>query len=1130
MKKRAAKACLICIEVLAIIVAIGAAGGAYLYWRLEQGPAQLNFLKPSVEAAVERRFPRRYDATIEAVEVSREGRGAYAVRIVDVAVLDDERRLVAAADEVTAHFNSSAFFTGLFGPEDFEAIGAQFRIVRNEEQRIQIPAARRRETRSPLSALSPVFEDGFLNSAFKSAKMSDANITFHDEASGRSWRSENASVSLARTNSGLSATIAGDVDLGGEFAGLQGSAHYTEQNDVIAVELDGENFPIGDILTTFYGDRAAIIEAPVSGKAVISLTSGGEVLSSQFSASIDQGFMNIGGARAAVNYIRWDAAFNPEENQFEIAELAFDAGGSKGVIAGDVGVDFAGDARAPESVSFALSGNDLVAAAPGLLPDPVSISNARITGDYHLPDRRISLQSIDLSLLDIVITSSTAMAFPRAAEGAPHPSPEVKVNLTVDGELDPQRLLRIWPFGIAMGARDWIEARMEGAVISNINAVMDLPAGAVGEDGLIPDEAMNVTFDVSNAKAFYVQQMTPLTDASGSGVLRGNSFTLTVDRAQVGDISLSAGEVEFPVFIPKWQPTYIRFTADGKSEDILGLLDQEPLRLLSKISLQPDQFTGDASARVEIMRPNKRDASPDEYRYNGKATFQNMEMTGLFGDIVLTDAKGEVDLKPRSVTVNADAELSEAPIEFNWRQNFFDEDGPSEFKVSGTIDSSTGDLFGVASRQYLRGPVAFNVDAQGELGAFEKVDLDADFTDAALAIDALGWRKARGAPANGSVRFDMSSEGMEVSNLSLEGEGLSIAGNLAFDVEGALKQAHLPRVYLQDAADLAVTARREPSGELALNTVGEFLNAAPMLEVVIDGPPGDSGNAEDAGFDWGPGLSLTARIDRIRMRRDVEYRVAALDLRRDAENLKALDFTAFDHDGPPLTVNMSLTGEDNGPRRTITAQSKAIGALLRGVFGLTSVEGGEGSMLVNLSNPGEEGLAGEIEARNLRVVEAPLLARIFSAGSLDGLGNLLNGEGINLTYAYGRFDYSNGVLSVDDMRATGPSVGITADGAAAMGEGGDISLTGAVAPVYQVNSILGNAPIIGDILVGRKGEGILALSYSVTGERATPTVTVNPLSALTPGIFRRLFETQRVTPEMLSGEEQPAQETEAPTE
>ena len=77
-----------------------------------------------------------------------------------------------------------------------------------------------------------------------------------------------------------------------------------------------------------------------------------------------------------------------------------------------------------------------------------------------------------------------------------------------------------------------------------------------------------------------------------------------------------------------------------------------------------------------------------------------------------------------------------------------------------------------------------------------------------------------------------------------------------------------------------------------------------------------------------------------------------------------------------------------------------------------------------------------------------------------------------------------------------------------MAQDGAIALNGAVAPLYQLNSALGAAPIIGDILVGRKGEGILALSYSVSGERASPNVVVNPLSPLTPGIFRQMFEPQ----------------------
>jgi len=144
------------------------------------------------------------------------------------------------------------------------------------------------------------------------------------------------------------------------------------------------------------------------------------------------------------------------------------------------------------------------------------------------------------------------------------------------------------------------------------------------------------------------------------------------------------------------------------------------------------------------------------------------------------------------------------------------------------------------------------------------------------------------------------------------------------------------------------------------------------------------------------------------------------------------------------------------------------------------------------------------------VVNAPLLARIFSAGSLDGLANLMSGEGIEFNYAYGQFDYADGVVSVKDMRATGSSVGITADGYVDIGADGASDLTGAVAPIYALNSVLGNAPIIGDILIGKKGEGILAFTYRVSGQTGDPSVFVNPLSALTPGIFRQLMQPGRV--------------------
>jgi AsmA-like C-terminal region/Protein of unknown function len=1109
MKKRAVKASFIVFEILAIILAVGAAGAAFFYWQLGQGPVSLSLLKPSLELAISSQLPKQYSTKIEGVNLIREGGGEFAVHLTGVRIADQEHVETASATNAVLRFYAGDIFSGHIGPKSIDVEGAKFRIVRNIERRIEIPAAKRREQTHLFDSIGPIFDGRILKSAFESAEIHHATITFADAASGRSWISQDATVSILRTKAGLSASAAGNIDINDATAAIQANAQYTEKSGVISVDIEGADFPIGDILTTFYGSHAAIIDAPVTGKALISFTTKGEVLASRFSAGIDGGVLLIGGIRREINFINWDTSFDPSTNQFDIEELAFDAGGNRGVVRGAVEITFDDDVRSPQGVTFDLTGSDLVVNIPDFFPEPLPVSEAAISGAYGVADRKVVLNAFDLSLLDIGVSGNFDMTFSQSAMNDTPVSPEINAKVAIEGALDPETLLHIWPLGVASGARDWIENRIDTAVIDNIRAVVNLPAGAVGENGLMPDETLNVTFDVSGANILYIKQMTPLTGAAGHGVLRGNSFLMKVERAQVGDIIMDSGEVEFPVFIPKWQPTYIRLSASGKSEQILDLLDQDPLRILSKIDLQPDQFKGDARVDFEIMRPNKRDALPEEYRYSGLAKFKNMEITGLFGDLVFSGGKGKVDLRPRSMTVTADANLSDAPIKIVWRQNFFEQDGPSTFTASGVIDPSTGDLFGISSRQFLRGPVEFKADATGELGAFKTVDVHADFSAAALTIDALDWRKPMGAPAEGVIRIELSPEEIAVTNISLEGEGVSVVGNLLFDGEGVIQRVHLPRLYFENAADLSIMARRNQAGALVVNAVGEHLTAGPLVEALIEGGAGDK---RSAAVDWGAGLTLTARIDRMSMREGVEYRVAALDLWRDAERLHALKFTAFDKDGSPLTVNMALTGEDEGPRQTITAQSGAIGTLLRGVFGLTSVSGGEGVMEINLSEPGEAGISGQLEARNLKIVDAPLLARIFSAGSLDGLASLLNGEGIDLNYAYGEFDYSNGKLVLDDMRATGPSVGITADGEVTIGEGGEVSLNGAIAPIYQLNSLLGNAPIIGDILIGKKGEGIFALSYSVTGERSSPTVLVNPLSALTPGIFRRMFDPQRTVP------------------
>ena len=59
----------------------------------------------------------------------------------------------------------------------------------------------------------------------------------------------------------------------------------------------------------------------------------------------------------------------------------------------------------------------------------------------------------------------------------------------------------------------------------------------------------------------------------------------------------------------------------------------------------------------------------------------------------------------------------------------------------------------------------------------------------------------------------------------------------------------------------------------------------------------------------------------------------------------------------------------------------------------------------------------------------------------------------------------------------------------------------------ETNMALGKLdPKLGEVIVKEKGGGLFAARFAVEGELKNPSFTVNPLSILTPGPFRRLFE------------------------
>jgi uncharacterized protein YhdP len=86
----------------------------------------------------------------------------------------------------------------------------------------------------------------------------------------------------------------------------------------------------------------------------------------------------------------------------------------------------------------------------------------------------------------------------------------------------------------------------------------------------------------------------------------------------------------------------------------------------------------------------------------------------------------------------------------------------------------------------------------------------------------------------------------------------------------------------------------------------------------------------------------------------------------------------------------------------------------------------------------------------------------------------------------------------------GSALGITAEGSLDLATD-QIDLTGTIVPAYTINSLIGEVPILGQLLVGEKGGGLFAATYGVKGPIDAPETAVNPLATLAPGFLRDML-------------------------
>ncbi|MEL7029964.1 MAG: DUF3971 domain-containing protein, partial [Pseudomonadota bacterium] len=501
----------------------------------------------------------------------------------------------------------------------------------------------------------------------------------------------------------------------------------------------------------FQAEGAPDLDAPISGRASLNVSETGALLA----ADAD--------LRAGRGEIGWTADGERRLLQLESARLqgSLDPAGDAVVIdrasyvLGDnAAEDISGRLRVEPAagggvaaVEFDLAATGLSVAVPGKLPEPVTFERASGLGRVDVDERRLSVSQLSAAVFDAVIEGDVAIRSAPEAE-AESVSPAIEASLTMDGSVTPDEVLRFWPIDFGLGARDWIDGYLHEATLTDVRFEMALEEGAVTEFGHVPDEQMRVEFKFRDARIDYFPGLTELTDLEGEAVLTGDSFQVRAPRGKVGDIALSAGEVDMPKLNPKGQPAYFRGTGEGATADILALLDMEPLGFVSDFGLSPRSVDGTSVVDFEFSRPLRRSVPLENVGYKAEAKISDFGSPDLIVGAPMEQGALTLSLDKSGIVANGDVVVAGAPVRMTWVEEFF-VDGPSTtLEVNGVLDAALRDSFGFATRSFLTGPVGVRAVARGEGVQVSQAEIYADFADAELDVSRIGWLKPEGEPAS----------------------------------------------------------------------------------------------------------------------------------------------------------------------------------------------------------------------------------------------------------------------------------------------------------------------------------------------------------------------------------------------
>ncbi len=1152
----------LCVRGMLGLATLAVVGVLFLAWRLDQYPLALDRLKPHAEAQLSA-VSGSAEVDIGSLLLAREG-AKFVLRAEDIRAVGPDGNLLSDIPTAIIHVSIEALVKeGVLAPEQVILEGINLRATIEDGGRVLlgtktrstepgVPATEPDQPEIDITELMALWQRDPRMRYLRRVGFEYASLSVSEPNRGHAWRAPNISATFERKPDGVVFHGKGrmrqqllrweeiDRDLG--TVGWAVQAHQGSTVEGAAPEISAEltldevdPSILSGIIPPLVGERG--LEAPISGTMTSSFPAdlGPQVVT--FSLELGEGQITVSD-EGELSFERvsligkvslQDASVHLDQLSLHYADaeerrpLRLSGDGAQ-LADGDIAVtaDVSGVAPAwLASISPAFSrlgGVDAVLSGDaGLLFDA---SGELRNGNLRLHADRSTITLPDLFEGPLVLggirsevalrnygaewtLDTLALDFPDGAtvrvEGSARRGPAGgKAELTVSGsDFQLATVKRFWPLPVSPPAREWVVENVSGGTVPTLDAVITADIGGVGEPLVLSNVAVDSRMPLRNVSMTYWKPLPEATGIDAEARITEKLFEARILTGETGGMTGTGGLLRV-TGIDKGkghEVLELDLEASGPAASLMAILDREPLGFAGYLGLKPEVMKGQVSGVLRLVMPPIAELGLDDIEITAKGRSVDAFLPGIVGGSDLDRANLAFDVGKTDLRLDGNARVEGEPVKLSVHMPFGGESRyRGRYTLIGRLDNAARRRVGLDGAAFqppfIDGSTGFIFTATEGNDGRTWLDAELDLTKAALSVAPVGWQKPKGSYAAGKVRM-VSENGVlrSVESFQVAGPGLKIAGNARWTGEKGRPTIRFSALKLGGGTDLQATIRPLPTEGYEIELGQGRLDLRPVIL---------ANTGSDARVKPGGGktlLLIKASGLSVRVRDGPPFHDMRGSLLLQGERVLNANFSARPDGGKPAEFILAADGG-------LSVNAGDAGAFMRTMGMPGRIEGGvlklTGTAASDLSD-----IDAKLDVRDFRMVEAPVMMRVLQHASITGPLELLAGsEGLEMTALEAPFTLKDKKLTIREGRVYGGSLGVTFRGGVDI-PSQVVDMSGAVVPVYVLNRLLSAVPLVGDVLTG--GEGVFAVSYSVSGRYTNPKVEVHPLSVLAPGGLRRLL-------------------------